>query len=149
MLKSHPSSPAFLMPSIFRTHPFTTKFHVDFNDFIRNVTSYENLNYLLAITDILITDYSTIIYDCVIAGKPFICFGYDYEEYKDERGFYFDLNEEYPGGVLKTQDEVFAKIKELASADNERVFADFRKKYVQAGGKSTGLILDELYERLK
>ena len=130
---------------LFRTHPFTTKFHVEFNDFIRNVTSYENLNHLLAITDVLITDYSTIIYDCVIAGKPFICFGYDYDEYKDERGFYFDLNEEYPGGVLKTQDEVFARIQELSAADNADIFADFRKKYVQAGGNSTEAILDELH----
>jgi CDP-glycerol glycerophosphotransferase len=113
------------------------------------VTSYENLNHLLAITDVLITDYSTIIYDCVIAGKPFICFGYDYDEYKDERGFYFDLNDEYPGGVLKTQDEVFARIRELSVADKADIFADFRKKYVQAGGNSTGLILDELYERVK
>lgn len=134
---------------LFRTHPFTTKFHVEFNDFIRNVTSYENLNHLLAITDVLITDYSTIIYDCVIAGKPFICFGYDYDEYKDERGFYFDLSEEYPGGVLKTQDEVFARIRELSTTDNAGIFADFRKKYVQAGGNSTEAILDELHGALQ
>ena len=49
----------------------------------------------------LITDYSTIIYDSAIANIPFICFGFDYETYKDERGFYFDLDEKYPGGVAK------------------------------------------------
>lgn len=133
---------------LFRTHPFTTKFHVEFNDFIRNVTSYENLNHLLAMTDILITDYSTIIYDCVIAGKPFICFGYDYDEYKDERGFYFDLKEEYPGGVLKTQEEVFDRIQELSSSDDLPAFEQFRRKYVQAGGNATSAVLDELSSRL-
>ena len=134
---------------LFRTHPFTTKFSVEFNDFIRNVTSYENLNHLLALTDILITDYSTIVYDCVIAGKPFICFGYDYDEYKDERGFYFDLDEEYPAGVLKTQEDVFARIKELSSCDVSKEFETFKNKYVQAGGSSTAAVLDELAERLK
>ena len=59
------------------------------------------------------------------------------------------LNDEYPGGVLKTQDEVFARIRELSAADNAGIFVDFRKKYVQAGGNSTEAILDELHAKLK
>ena len=129
---------------LFRTHPFTTHLTVEFNDFVRNVTTYENLNYLLAITDILITDYSTIIYDCVIAKKPFICFGYDYETYCEERGFYFDLNTTYPGGVCKTEEELFARLRHLEQADSMAEYEQFRDTYVQAGGNATEQVIEEL-----
>lgn len=133
---------------LFRTHPFTTHFTVAFNDFVRNVTAYENLNHLLAITDILITDYSTIIYDCVIAKKPFVCFGYDYDAYSEERGFYFDLHQTYPGGVCKTEEDLFARIHQLEQAEDFEEYRQFRDTYVQAGGNSTERILDELAMRL-
>ena len=133
---------------LFRKHPFTTKSHVVFNDFVRDAAFCENLNDLLSIADIVLTDYSTIVYDCVIAGKPFLCFGYDYEEYMTERGFYFDLNQEYPGGVLKTQEEVFERIEALEASAQEELYAAFRRKYVQAGGDATNAILDELHQRL-
>jgi CDP-glycerol glycerophosphotransferase len=134
---------------LFRTHPFTTHFTVTFNDFVRNVTLYENLNYLLAITDILITDYSTIIYDCVIAQKPFICFGYDYDTYCEERGFYFDLNTTYPGGVCKTEAELFARLRYLERADSLTEYEQFRDTYVQAGGNATEQVIQELAARIR
>ena len=84
---------------LFRMHTFTTDFDMRFDDFAIDVSAYDNLNILLAVSDVVITDYSTIVYDCAVAKKPFICFGFDYDTYKIERGFYFDLNTEYPGGV--------------------------------------------------
>jgi Putative glycosyl/glycerophosphate transferases involved in teichoic acid biosynthesis TagF/TagB/EpsJ/RodC len=57
---------------LFRMHPFTTIFNMKYDDFARDVTMYDNLNHLLAITDVLITDYSTIVYDSAAAGIPFI-----------------------------------------------------------------------------
>ena len=89
---------------LFRMHTFTTRFEMTYDEFARDVSTYENLNHVLAITDVLITDYSTIVYDASIVGIPFICFGFDYDTYREERGFYYDLNEVYPGGVLKTED---------------------------------------------
>lgn len=91
---------------LFRMHTFTTKFEMEYDEFARDVSSYDNLNHILAISDIIITDYSTIVYDCVVANKPFICFGFDYGTYKEKRGFYFDLNDEYPGGVFTNEDDV-------------------------------------------
>ncbi len=133
---------------LFRTHPFTTHFTVRFNRFIRDVTPYPNLNHLLAVTDILITDYSTIVYDCVIAKKPFICFGFDYDTYREERGFYFDLNERYPGGVVRTEDQLLKRIRELEQGAHRDAFAAFRERYVQAGGNATEQVMEELARRL-
>lgn len=129
---------------LFRMHPFTTIFNMQYDDFARNVSSIVNLNQILAITDVLITDYSTIVYDCAVANIPFICFGFDYESYYEERGFYFDLNKEYPGGVLHTEDEVIARVFDVINGADQEKFNAFRQKYIEAGGNSTEQVLNEL-----
>ena len=129
---------------LFRMHTFTTKFEMTFDEFARDVSGYEDLNHILAITDVLITDYSTIVYDSAIAGIPFICFGFDYDTYKDERGFYYDLRNVYPGGVLKTEDQVIARIVEVVKGADKEKYQAFRAKYIEAGGSATEAILNEL-----
>lgn len=59
-----------------------------------------NTNELLSIVDILITDYSSIGFDYMATGKPIIYYIDDYEEYKSERGLYFD-NDRLPGKMAK------------------------------------------------
>lgn len=133
---------------LFRMHPFTTIFNMEYDDFARDVSYYENLNHLLAITDVLITDYSTIVYDSAAAGIPFICFGFDYERYNKERGFYYDLNEVYPGGVMYNEDEVLSRIAYLSTNADRDKYENFREQYIQAGGKATENIITELKTRL-
>lgn len=129
---------------LFRMHPFTTIFKMEYDDFARDVSTIVNLNKVLSVTDVLITDYSTIVYDSAVARIPFICFGFDYEQYYKERGFYFDLNEVYPGGVLHNEDEVIAKIPDLVEGKDKDKYEAFRKKYIEAGGDSTERVLNEL-----
>ena len=134
---------------LFRMHTFTTKFEMTFDEFARDVSAYDNLNHILAITDVLITDYSTIIYDASIADIPFICFGFDYDTYREERGFYYDLNDVYPGGVLKKEDEVIKRIPNVINGFDKEQFMAFKHQYIQSGGSSTEQILSELAENLK
>lgn len=133
---------------LFRMHTFTTKFDMHFDEFARNVSDYENLNHILAITDVLVTDYSTIVYDAAIANIPFICFGFDYDSYSKERGFYYDLNNEYPGGVLVTEQDVIDRIIGVNNKGAIDEYRDFRNKYIEAGGSATKQILDELADKL-
>lgn len=133
---------------LFRMHTFTTQFEMHYNEFARDGSQYENLNHVLAVTDILITDYSTIVYDAAIAGIPFICFGFDYDTYSVERGFYYDLRTEYPGGVLTTEDEVIDRIHIVGNGEDQERYRAFRKKYIEAGGSATEQILDELAQLL-
>lgn len=134
---------------LFRMHAFTTKFEMTFDEFARNVSDYEDLNHILAITDVLITDYSTIVYDSAIAGIPFICFGFDYDTYKEERGFYYDLDEVYPGGVLKDENEVIERIPAVLSGVDHDQYVAFKNRYIEAGGSATETILNELANKLK
>lgn len=125
---------------LFRTHAFTTKvMNLEFNDFIRDTSSYDNLNHLLLISDILITDYSTIVFDFSILEKPFLCFGYDYAEYKSERGFYIDLEEEYPLGVQNNEDEILDLVVNTNYEEQCKKVKQFKTKYIEAGGNATEL----------
>ena len=129
---------------LFRMHTFTTIFDMKYDEFARDVSAYDNLNHILTIADVVITDYSTIVYDCAVARKPFICWGFDYDRYYKERGFYYDLNDVYPGGVLKTEDEVMTRIEEVVKGKDVTLYEDFRKHYIEAGGNSAQEIIKEL-----
>lgn len=129
---------------LFRMHTFTTIFDMKYDEFARDVSAYDNLNHILTIADVVITDYSTIVYDCAVARKPFICWGFDYDRYYNERGFYYDLNDVYPGGVLKTEDEVMTRIEEVVKGKDVTLYEDFRKHYIEAGGNSVQEIIKEL-----
>lgn len=66
-----------------------------------DVSDYENEQELLLISDILITDYSSIMIEFAVLNKPIIFFTYDFESYvTDERGFYFDFKSGVPGPIV-------------------------------------------------
>jgi CDP-Glycerol:Poly(glycerophosphate) glycerophosphotransferase. len=71
-------------------------------------------------------------------------FGFDYERYYEERGFYYDLDKVYPGGVLKTEDEVWKRIDDVIKGVDKDKYEVFRNKYIEAGGHATEKVLDEL-----
>ena len=130
---------------LFRTHTFTTNLlNLEFNDMIIDVSDYHNVNHLLLISDILITDYSTIVFDYSILEKPFLCFGYDYNEYKNERGLYIDFEKEYPNGVQKTEDEILELILNMNYEKECEKTREFKSKYIEAGGNATELAIKSL-----
>jgi CDP-glycerol glycerophosphotransferase len=98
--------------------------------FVWDVSSYPDMADLLAATDILITDYSSVMFDFANTGRPMLFFTYDLEHYRDRlRGFYFDFESEAPGPLLASSDEVLQAIREVAAisvghAEAYRAFAD-------------------------
>lgn len=61
--------------------------------FVKNVTSYVNMQELLCASDMVMTDYSSSIIDSAVAGVPGVTFCVDYEKYKNERDVYFEIAE--------------------------------------------------------
>ncbi len=93
--------------------------------FAVNVTGYPDIAELFLISDALITDYSSAMFDFAATGRPVLFFTYDLEQYRDSlRGFYFDFEAEAPGPLLATADEVLA-----AAADLDGVSAKYRAQY--------------------
>ncbi|WP_104161369.1 CDP-glycerol glycerophosphotransferase family protein [Arthrobacter sp. ZGTC212] len=69
-------------------------------------------NDLLAVVDVLITDYSSIFFDFIPTGRPIIYYAYDLDQYKEERGLYFDLGS-MPGDVCHDVETVVEKLNRL------------------------------------
>lgn len=132
---------------LLRTHAYTNKvLGVQFNEFVRDFSSYPEINHLLIVADILISDYSATIFDYSILERPIICFGYDYEEYSKERGFYIDLETELPNGVARTEKEVLERIKTMEYQLECQKTAHFKNKYIEVGGNATEKCIDALFE---
>jgi CDP-glycerol glycerophosphotransferase len=81
---------------------------------IIDVTLYPDMADLLLISDVLITDYSSAMFDFAVTGRPMLFFTYDLERYRDRlRGFYFDFEAEAPGPLLCTTDDVIGAMQSL------------------------------------
>lgn len=93
-----------------------------------NVTNYSDVQELLGAADILITDYSSIMWDFSLQRKPVFLYQNDVEEYIESRGFYSEIDE-WPYEKAKTNDELCEKICQF---DNDKYVMElnyFLKKY--------------------
>jgi CDP-glycerol glycerophosphotransferase len=78
------------------------------SDSVIDVSTYPQINDLFKVTDLLITDYSSMMFDYSVTGRPMLFYTPDLDEYTDPkvRGAYFDLEEVAPGPVVRTVPEV-------------------------------------------
>ena len=133
---------------LFRMHAYTNKLlGLEFNDTLRDYSSYPNVNDLFKAADILISDYSASMADYAILERPILCFTYDYEEYRDERGLYVDYEKEMPSGILRTEDAVLEYIDKMDyQLECEKTKKMIKGKLLQYGGEATVKCLASLFE---
>ena len=134
---------------LMRTHQYTNKLlGVEFDDFCRDFCSYPDVNDLLKVSDIMISDYSAIIADFSIFEKPILCFAYDYEDFKSSRGLYLDYTKDMPSGILRSDDEVISYIQNM-NFDEEcrKTKSLLKEKLAKYGGNATKMCLDKLFEK--
>lgn len=131
---------------LFRTHAYTnTLLGVEFNDTIRDYTTYPVVNDLFKVADILISDYSSCLSDFCILERPMVCFAYDYEEYKAARGLNIDFRTEMPSGIKETEKDV---IDHILSMDFDAECAKtkaFKEKYTGIGGHATEICVEKMF----
>lgn len=109
---------------------------------IINMSKYPNLNTLLSVSDILITDYSSIIFEYVVFDRPIIFFAYDLDKFEnDDRGFYENYRDYVPGAVVKTTEELIEIIKNKDDYHEKRK-EFFHQSYKYTDGKSTDRLLE-------
>ena len=100
---------------LFRAHYFVADTY-DFSrheGFVYNVSSVDDINELYIVSDVLITDYSSVLFDFANLQKPMLFFMYDRVHYQKElRGFYFPP-EELPGDIVTTQTDLMNHLKDL------------------------------------
>src|SRR5699024_945425 len=103
-----------------------------YDGFVIDMSKYEDIRDLYLISDILLTDYSSVFFDYAILNRPVLFFTYDLESYRDNlRGFYFDFEKEAPGPLLYDTGEIIEQIHLIENGEfefSERL-AEFRKVY--------------------
>lgn len=126
---------------LFRAHYFVAK-NMDFEkykDFVIDVSDYEDVNDLYIVSDMLITDYSSVFFDYANLKRPIIFYMYDYEDYKENaRDFYLDQNE-LPGPITKTQGELVKAIEETRFFIPDARYSMFNQKFNHLDGINKGL----------
>ncbi|EAJ1254080.1 glycosyltransferase [Campylobacter lari] len=112
--------------------------------------SYIEMNELLPIVDVLITDYSSVMFDFMVLERPIICYVYDYEYYKQERGLYFNVDEITPH-VCKTIEEVNEALssKDLFAKDDLHLTSLKHKFYDLEDGKSCTRVVSAFFDDMK
>ena len=131
---------------LFRTHPYTTKLlNVTFDDFVLDFSNYPSINELMAVSDILISDYSATIFDFSILERPIICFAYDLEEYRRERGFVLNVEEAMPSGIARSEQEVLKQIQTMDYASECAKTKAFKEKYMEFGGNATSRCVETVF----
>ena len=136
-----------------RLHPFVARNYEkrkQGNELLRqrvfDFSLYDDLNPLLAVADVLITDYSSIIFEYCVLEKPMIFYAYDYEDFKaNQRGFYESYEEFVPGPIAYSQ-EALERI--LIEDDyNLNQVREFKKEqYRYLDGKATNRLLENVFE---
>ncbi|MCX4969709.1 CDP-glycerol glycerophosphotransferase family protein [Streptomyces sp. NBC_00654] len=86
---------------------------------VLDVSHHHDVGELLTLADVLITDYSSIMFDFALLDRPIVLFAPDLDGYTATRGSYFDLRKKAPGPVAGTEEELFAALAELKEADTE------------------------------
>ena len=131
---------------IFKMHPFvkTPIFIPDeFKDVMIDASEYREINDILFITDLLITDYSSVVYEASSLNIPMLFYAFDLDGYISSRDFYEPFETFVPGKIVKTFGELIKAI-EAHDFEQEKV-APFRdKNFEYQDGGSTDRVIDWL-----
>lgn len=92
----------------------------DVTPHIIDVSDYPDIAELYTISDVLITDYSSVMFDYAHLARPMLFYVYDLEEYRDViRGFYMDFTKEAPGPLLKSEEELYNALSNMDHIEKE------------------------------
>jgi CDP-glycerol glycerophosphotransferase len=116
---------------------------------VRDVSSHADIAELHLAADVLVTDYSSSLFDFAVTGKPIVLFAYDLEHYRDDlRGFTLDLDTDMPGPVVREPEalaEVLTDLPGLRSSWAER-YAAFRQRFCHLeDGHASERVMDALW----
>lgn len=107
----------------------------DFSEYdgaVIDVSGYPDIRDLYIVSDLLITDYSSVFFDYSILNRPIVFYMYDLDQYRDQlRGFYFPIQNEAPGPIVRTEEELFDVIrnKDQLQPEKSEAYRTFRQTF--------------------
>lgn len=121
----------------------------EISDVVRDVSQHDEINELFAISDALITDYSSVFFDYSILERPIIFYAYDLERYRDDlRGFYLHYGSNLPGPIVTSEQELWDTVEILNTVGpelNARTAAFAAEYAPNDDGLAAARIVDEVF----
>lgn len=120
---------------LFKHHPFVKarpEIPEEYKDFATDLTDNMSIEDLLCVSDVCISDYSSLVFEYSLFEKPMIFFAYDLDNYYDWRGFYYDYKDFVPGPIHTTCEEMIDYIKNLATKFEKNKVVEFKNKFMSA-----------------
>ncbi|GAA2954462.1 CDP-glycerol glycerophosphotransferase family protein [Kitasatospora cinereorecta] len=118
------------------------------SDFVRDVSRYPDVAELMLISDVLVTDYSSLMFDFAQTGRPMVFHTYDLEHYRDTlRGFCFDFENRAPGPLVPTSAGVVEALRhpESTAAAHREAYARFRESFCDLDdGTAAARVVDRM-----
>lgn len=136
------------MQIIFKMHPFIKeKVRIEENqrDVLFDESDKREINDLLPEADLIITDYSSVVYEASLLDIPMLFYVFDLDEYTKKRDFYQPFCEFAPGKIVCTFDELINAL-ESKSFDSEKVSCFKQANFSGDIGKASAKIVDILFE---
>ena len=102
-----------------------------------------SIDALLAAADVLVTDYSSVIFEYSLLGRPMVFFAPDLEEYEQERSFYYDYKDFVPGPIAQTTEDLIGLLQNTDTWFDASVVQAFCERFMSAcDGHATERILE-------
>ena len=116
----------------------------DYKGFIYKCNHLWDIQELYLISDVLITDYSSVMFDYSILKRPMIIYAYDFKKYRNNlRGFYFNIYEEFPGPIVENTTDLVDSIINYDFNDYLKEYDEFLDKFTSFDdGHASSRIVD-------
>ncbi|MCQ4083139.1 bifunctional glycosyltransferase family 2 protein/CDP-glycerol:glycerophosphate glycerophosphotransferase [Streptomyces sp. RB6PN25] len=113
-----------------RAHYFDARGDVQLRD-VKDVSAHPSIEELCLAADVLVTDYSSVMFDYAALDRPIVIYAPDWEVYRRTRGVYFDLLQQPPGSVATTPERLAEVLRggEYAGAAAAKQREEFRARF--------------------
>lgn len=133
---------------IFKPHYLIVNKYEDkkeFEGFLYNIDANVDIKDLYVISDVLITDYSSVFFDYAILKRPIYFYMYDLQEYAEElRGFYLDIHKDLPGPIFEDEDHLLEAV--CTNVTGGLAIEEFNKRFNHLeDGKCSQRVIDIVF----
>ena len=116
----------------------------DVQGFVYDISNEFSISSALCFAEMVISDYSSLIFEYALFEKPMVFFAYDLENYDSDRSFYYNYEEFVPGRIVKTTEDLAKAILDAETDFNKEQLITFKNKFMSAcDGNSTKRVFEE------
>jgi CDP-glycerol glycerophosphotransferase len=135
---------------LFRKHAnIVDKLPTGISDSVIDASDYPDVQDLLLVTDVLVSDYSTLMCDFANTGRPMLFYTYDLDVYRDHlRGFYFDFEAEVPGPLIADEADLAPAVLDAEGirAKHDAAYRAFAERFCPwDDGKAAARVVDAVF----